>query len=482
MSDHTARNTARAPGRRAAFALVVATAAVGAAYAFAPSATGPAAAPAAQTPPITAAAAGVRFSARLDRTRVLAGGDGLVRAELLLAADAVEGAAEPVPTDVVVLLDTSSSMAGEKFDDAVGAVQGLIARLRPADRFALVPYSSHAAVSIPLGSATPAAVEGWRRLVAGLTPGGSTNIEHALALAEVAVVERSEAQRPVRVLLVSDGEPTAGDTDPAALVQRARGVARRGAVLGGVGVGLGFNEVLMASIADAGTGNFHSLHGEGGLDAILAAEFDAARKTVASGMVVELRPAPGVEVIDAAGYPLERRDGAVAFRPGALASGQTRSVWVTLKVPATGAGVQPLGAAALRFAADGARGVARIDALPSVERAQSEAAFVAGLDRAAWEQSVVSSAFADVQKQVAVAVRNGEADAARALLDAHHTRTAALNRAVGSAAVDTHLADVAKLRAEVDDAFTGAGQAHKQNVFSKSNLRDGWQRSRRGSF
>ena len=253
-------------------------------------------------------------------------------------------------------------------------------------------------------------------------------------------------------------------------------------MLGAVGIGLGFNEILMSALADAGTGNFHSLHAEGGLEGILAAEFDAARGTVASGLAVQLKPADGVAVVDAAGYPLERIGDRVVFRPGGLFAGQQRKIWITLKVPAGTADVsQALGAVGLEFSREGQRQAIAPVALGTVVTTADEQTFVAALDKQTWEKSVVDGRFADIEKKLAAHVRAGDADAARQLLDAHSVQTAALNRVVGSAAVDAHLAEVDARRKALDDAFTGADQALKRNAFSKMNTSSGWRRSRRGS-
>lgn len=502
MSDNATRAPRIFTARRAAAALVAATALAGVAFATAP---GPrAVAPAIDTTgliapgtaagmqaarlhavpaPVVASQGGVHISARLDRGQVLTGGDGIVRAELTLSADDAPADAEAVPSDFVVVIDRSSSMSGEKFADAMGAVQALIGRLRPSDRLAVVSYSNDAEVNIPLAFATPGAVRHWRTQVGWLQAGGSTNISAALDLADGLLMQREDADRPARVLLLSDGAPTAGDTGQAALVARAGRAAERGYVLGAIGIGLGFNELLMAGLADAGTGNFHSLHAEGGLEGILAAEFDAARGTVASGLAVTLEPAAGVTVVDAAGYPLARTAAGVTFKPGGLFAGQTRTIWVTLRVPAG----QPdathaLGAVGLDFTREGRREAIAPVALGQVVTTADRAQFVANLDKQTWEKSVVDGRFADIEKKLAAHVRAGEANAARLLLDEHAAQTAALNRVVGSAAVDTHLADVAARRKALDDAFTGADQAHKRNVFSKMNTASGWSRSRAGSL
>jgi len=495
MSD----NASRAPAsrlftaRHAAVGLVALTAAAGIAFAAVPDRSaslppqaGALLAPAAGSQALAAVRAsrgGIHLGARLDRSQIMHGGDGIVRAELTLSADASEAGSEAVPSDFVVVIDRSSSMSGEKFADAMRAVQGLLGRLRPADRLAVVSYSSAAQVDIHLQHATEEAVARWRTDLGWMRAGGSTNISAALDLADSIVLQRDASERPARVLLLSDGEPTAGDTHRDSLVGRARRAARQGYVLGSVGIGLGFNELLMAALADAGTGNFHSLHAEGGLEGILAAEFDAARGTVASGLAVTLDPAEGVTVIDAAGYPLERIGQRVTFRPGGLFAGQQRRIWVTLQVPAGAPDAsRALGAVGLTFARGGRTEAIPPVALGTVSTTADEARFVAALDKQTWEKSVVDGRFADIEKQLGALVRRGEADAARALLDQHSQHTTALNRVVGSAAVDAHLVEVAQRRKALDDAFTGADQAHKRNLFSKSNMASGWTRSRAGSL
>src|SRR5262249_17291493 len=113
-------------------ALVAATALAGAA------ARGKSPAPV-PTPTFSAPPTGpVTFSGHLDRTAVLRSGDGLVRMELVIGGKGDETAhAHRVPTDLVIVLDRSGSMAGEKIAHARAAVYELVAGLGPQDRFGL---------------------------------------------------------------------------------------------------------------------------------------------------------------------------------------------------------------------------------------------------------------------------------------------------------------------------------------------------------
>src|SRR5258708_18709089 len=71
------------------------------------------------------AAPGAHGTFSLSHTKVLAGGERRVFAELRMSADAAEQAREHAPLALVVVLDTSGSMGGEKIQQAKSAVVSL---------------------------------------------------------------------------------------------------------------------------------------------------------------------------------------------------------------------------------------------------------------------------------------------------------------------------------------------------------------------
>ena len=73
----------------------------------------------------------VTLSARADRTAVLTGDNGEVRVELVLAAEErnANRLTTSMPTDLLVVLDRSGSMQGEKLAHGLAAVRELIAQL-----------------------------------------------------------------------------------------------------------------------------------------------------------------------------------------------------------------------------------------------------------------------------------------------------------------------------------------------------------------
>jgi Ca-activated chloride channel family protein len=423
-----------------------------------------------ETPRFAAPSSGpVTFEGRLDRTAVLLGGDGLVRAELVIGAapDRTVRSAR-VPTDLVVVLDRSGSMGGDKIADARGAVRELIAQLGPDDRFALVTYSDEAALVLPLASGGDGVRDQWLRTIDGIQADGSTNMSSALDLALDTIERARTSGRVQRAVLISDGLANRGDASPDGLVGRARRAARGEYILSSVGVGADFNEDLMTALADAGSGNYHYLQGTEDLAAVFGREFDAARRTVASGLAVRIEPGPGVSVVDAAGYPLERTAGATTFRPGALFAGQQRRVWVTFAVPHDAVATHGLGRFTLAYDDGRERTTLALPEEPRIACVRGEDDFFAGVDIPAWTRSVVEEGYGKLQAEVAREVKSGRRDEAVGLINKYRVETSALNDRLKSAPVASQLQALDKLEAEVGAAFSGPGAPARQNELGKT--------------
>ena len=112
---------------------------------------------------------------------------------------------------------------------------------------------------------------------------------------------------------------------------------------------------------------------------------------------------------------------------------------------------------------------------------QTEESYFAGVDKEAWEVSVVEESYGQLRESVALAVREGRRDEAKASIDAYRQKQEWMNGKLKSALVEQNLAEVEELEADIDDAFQGANQGLKQNRFSKTNQAEALNKRRSGS-
>lgn len=160
---------------------------------------------------------------------------------LLLVAPGVE-AGEVVAKDVILVLDTSGSMEGEKMTQAREAAAYVIEHLNPADRFALVGFST--GVSLYEPELRPATEPGdYRQFIDSLSAVGGTNISGALLEAANLVSER-----PTTVIFLTDGLATEGITDTPLLLEAVGAAMPDNARVFAFGVGDDVDTVLLDTL------------------------------------------------------------------------------------------------------------------------------------------------------------------------------------------------------------------------------------------
>jgi Ca-activated chloride channel homolog len=423
----------------------------------------------------------VHVSTRLDRTKVMRDSDGTVRMEITLRADEVRRSIERMPTDVVVVLDKSGSMAGDKINYAKSATRALVDLLGADDRFALVTYDDHAQWVASSQFATPVTRAHWRRAIDNVGARGSTNMSEGIDGALMELEGIAAPGRAARIILISDGLPNRGDATVEGLIRRARKAAGREFVLTSVGVGEDFNERLMTALADAGTGNYYYLQNGTSLAEVFEDEFRSAGRTVASGLEIKLDLGPGVTLIDAAGYPIRTSGQQSAFTVGPMLGGQERSFWITLQADTERKGSINLGELEVDWSEDGTRKSVRVADNRRVEMVGERKQYLEGLDKDAWAQSVVTEEYNRLRQDVSAAVQDGRKEEAQRAIQSYKTRVSADNAYVGSSAVMDNLAEVDDLDAEIEEAFTGAApaQEQKRNTLSKSQSAGAWKARRR---
>lgn len=422
----------------------------------------------------------VNLKAQLDRGAILQNGDGIVRVEVTVNTPSNVQAQGAPATDIVVVVDTSGSMEGEKLQIAQEALRTLIQRLTPEDRFGLVEYSDYARVLVPLQHATASAKESFYSITYGLQATGSTNLGEGLDSGVGLLRSAHAMNRSGRVLLLSDGLANAGDSSLGGLTARARSAAMSGIAVTTIGVGVDFDENLMTALSTAGTGAFYYIAKMEYLAEFFDAELRSSRDTYAQSAEVVITTAPGVRLVDAMGLPTDARMGGDhSVRVGNLYSNRERSVWLTLQVPSSSLGAKDLGVISLRYERNGQANTVSVGRLPHVLCLNDETLYHQNIHRPVWERALLDDVFNRTQEQYGDAIRSGDrAELARAQHSAEKERV--LAQKLGSQAVISKL-DQLKTEANVaEQAQTAAPE--ERNRAAKASKARGYQSRNKGAF
>ena len=169
---------------------------------------------------------------------------------LLLVAPKVEvDETEVVAKDVILVLDTSGSMEGEKIEQAKEALEFVLEHLNSEDRFNIVAFSTGIRVyERTLQSAADA--DEARRFIDDLRAVGGTNID--LALAEALAM--ADGERPQIIIFLTDGLPTEGVTDADRIIANLERQVSENVRIFTFGVGDDVNTFLLDSLAQDNRG------------------------------------------------------------------------------------------------------------------------------------------------------------------------------------------------------------------------------------
>jgi Ca-activated chloride channel family protein len=164
---------------------------------------------------------------------------------MLLLAPSPQPVDKPIAKDVLLVLDHSGSMDGEKFQQAQSALRYILTHLNPEDRFYLETFSTTVQVySSDLRPASEAAQAiDW---VGKLAAEGSTDINRALL--EAAAV--ADKERTTYLIFLTDGLPTEGVTDTQEIIRNFDRSATANLRLFPFGVGYDVDTILLDTLSE----------------------------------------------------------------------------------------------------------------------------------------------------------------------------------------------------------------------------------------
>jgi Ca-activated chloride channel homolog len=201
--------------------------------------------------------------------------------------------------DIVLVADTSGSMAGDKIDETRRALKYVINSLSNQDRFGVIQFNTDVeAFKLSLQPATPENKKNALDYVDTLEARGGTNISGALDLSKHMLANNTG--NPSYLVLMTDGEPTVGETDTAKIIKSITDAKVR---VFDFGVGYDVNTRFLDKLAEEHHGTSQYVEPNENLETAVSAFYDKIKSPVLTDVSIDI---DGVKTKDV--YPREVKD------------------------------------------------------------------------------------------------------------------------------------------------------------------------------
>jgi Ca-activated chloride channel family protein len=212
-----------------------------------------------------------------------------------LGATRASAVLDPLPLDLALTVDRSSSMKGAKIFEVKRSVRNMLDQLRAEDLLTLVFFDNKPEVLADGQDIGGRA--GIETALDRLSAQGGTTISGGLAATLERLMARHSPARVSSLVLLTDGH-TYGDEDRC--FELAASARDRGVSITALGLGLDWNRELLDRLAAISGGNSNFVEHPGDLQAVFDDVVLRLRATLASGMRMTLTPSSGVRIVRAA--------------------------------------------------------------------------------------------------------------------------------------------------------------------------------------
>ena len=235
--------------------------------------------------------------------------------------------------NLVLVLDRSGSMGGEKLAYTKEAMKLLITHLAPDDLLSIVAFGSEVETLLEPTCVTDK--DALKQLVDTIDVAGCTNLSGGWLKGIELARKHADGKRLNRILMLTDGLANEGITELPPLVSLGQSAyEKHNIVTTTLGFGSDFDEDMLTAIATGAGGKFYYIDSPDTAPAVFKEELEGLLSLVAQN--IELKVAmndPVCLIKQWTGYTASVTDTAVAFNMGDAYSDEEKRVLLTLLVP-----------------------------------------------------------------------------------------------------------------------------------------------------
>ncbi len=227
-----------------------------------------------------------------------------------------------LPLNLVVVVDHSGSMASDgRLDKVKIGLHTLVDNLQPEDRLSLISFDD--SVTQEATFTTNLDRASLHAAVNRLQPRGGTNLYAGLEAGFKQLGEYPKNERQNRIVFLSDGLATVGNTSRPAIMEMAKGWIGKGIGLTTIGVGADFDVELMRGLAENGAGNYYFLENGAAASEVFTEELDFFMSPLALDIKIEASAGAGwtfAEVVGSRLFTVQSTKGSMSIPAVFLAS------------------------------------------------------------------------------------------------------------------------------------------------------------------
>ncbi len=276
------------------------------------------------------AAQTIKLQTHLGQTVLPEGKAGKVYLRVGLEGIAPEDEDARIPANVLLVIDKSGSMKGDRIEQAKEAALMAVERLGDQDVLGVVAYSSDAYTLSPAAQLRD--TDEVRGAIRRLHAGGRTALYAGVSQGIRELREYLDPYKVNRVILLSDGLANVGPSSPKELEVLGREAASEGITVTTIGLGLGYNEDLMTRLALASDGNHAFVEDPNELVNIFNEEFGDVFAAVGNDVEIIIDCPDGFEPVRVLGREAQIDDGQIRVKLNQIYGKQEKYLVVELKV------------------------------------------------------------------------------------------------------------------------------------------------------
>lgn len=226
--------------------------------------------------------------------------------------------------NLCLVIDRSGSMEGPPLDYVKQACSYVVDMLSTDDVLSIVTFEEIVEVLMPPRKV--ANKDLIKEHISRILPGNTTNLYDGLSLGAQQLVASTESGLATRMVVFSDGDPTAGIKDFGALVQHVSEIKARGISCTFLGFGPDYNEELLAAMAKKAAGNYYYIARPELIPEVFRAELDKLMTVAGRNLKIKVKSARWVNLRQVYGHDIPQGQREIEVQLADLERGMSLTV------------------------------------------------------------------------------------------------------------------------------------------------------------